>query len=201
MGAGVAEPRELPDPLRNYNQVRQYIIQLGYGCSASQPKRDEERGLLRRRKGHGFSKAEVRRYALAKYGPVIRDGQALDAPVSPLEQDQSLAEELLREKIRNQRAAADKAELAMEKERGNLVPAADLAITLASFAAVVENELKTSLRTQAGKMIALVEGNTQRRAVLTRQLMDAVDGGLRHAAEIEEYRVQFESLGGAEWKS
>ena len=197
MGAGVAESRELPDPLRNYNQVRQYIVQLGYGCSASQPKRDEECGLLRRRKGHGFTKAEVRRYALAKYGPVIRDGHALDAPVAPLEQDQSLAEELLREKIRNQRAAADKAELAMEKERGNLVPAADLAITLASFAAVVENELKTALRTQVGKMIALVEGNTQRRAVLTRQLMDAVDGGLRHAAEIEEYRVQFESLGSA----
>lgn len=196
MGGGVAEIRELPDPLRNYNQVRRYIIELGYGCSASQPKRDEERGLLRRRKGHGFSKAEVRRYALAKYGPPVREGQSLDATATPLEQDQSLAEELLREKIRNQRAAADKAELAMAKERGTLVPAADLAVTLASFAAVIENELKTALRTQAGKLIALVEGNAQRRAVLTRQLMDAVDGGLRHAAEIEEYRVQFESLGG-----
>lgn len=190
----MTDNKVLPDPLRNYNQVRQYIVQLGYGCSASQPKRDEERGLLRRRRDHGFSHAEVRRYALAKYGPVTRDAAAGDAPVSPLEQDQSLAEELMREKIRNQRAAADKAELAMQRELGNLVPAADQAITLASFAAVVENELKNSLRTQAGKLIALVEGNAQRRAVLARALMDAVDGGLRHAAEIEEYRVQFESL-------
>lgn len=194
MGADVADQEKvLPDPLRNYNQVRQYIIQLGYGCSASQPKRDEERGLLRRRRDHGFSHAEVRRYALAKYGPVTSAAPG-DAPVAPLDQDKSLAEELMREKIRNQRAAADKAELAMEKERGNLVPAADQAITLASFAAVVENELKNSLRAQAGKLITMVEGNAQRRAVLARALMDAVDGGLRHAAEIEEYRVQFESL-------
>lgn len=197
MGAGVAEPRELPDPLRNYNQVRQYVLELGYGCSASQPKRDEERGLLRRRKGHGFTKAEVRRYALAKYGPVIRDGQALDAPVSPLEQDQSLAEELLREKIRNQRAAADKAELAMQKELGNLVPAADLAITLASFAAVVEHELKSQMRSKSAKLLALVQGDVARKAAFVREMTDLVDAALRHAAEIEEYQVQFESLGGA----
>jgi len=104
--------------------------------------------------------------------------------------------EKVAQQARLARLQADKIELALEREKGNLVPAADLAITLASFAAVVENELKTSLRTQAGKIIALVEGNAQRRAVLTRQLMDAVDGGLRHAAEIEEYRVSFESLGG-----
>lgn len=193
----MAEPRELPDPLRNYNQVRQYVLELGYGCSASQPKRDEERGLLRRRKGHGFTKAEVRRYALAKYGPVIRDGQALDAPVSPLEQDQSLAEELLREKIRNQRAAADKAELAMQKELGNLVPAADLAITLASFAAVVEHELKSQMRSKSAKLLALVQGDVARKAAFVREMTDLVDAALRHAAEIEEYQVQFESLGGA----
>lgn len=192
----MAEVRELPDPLRNYNQVRQYILELGYGCSASQPKRDEERGLLRRRKGHGFSKAEVRRYALAKYGPVIREGQPLDAPVTPLEQDQSLAEELLREKIQNQRLDREKKELALERERGNLVPAADLAITLASFAAVVEHELKSQMRSKSAKLLALVQGDAARKAAFVREMTDLVDAALRHAAEIEEYRVQFESLGG-----
>lgn len=197
MGGDVAEIRELPDPLRNYNQVRQYILELGYGCSASQPKRDEERGLLRRRKGHGFSKAEVRRYALAKYGPVIREGQPLDTPVTPLEQDQSLAEELLREKIQNQRLDREKKELALERERGNLVPAADLAITLASFAAVVEHELKSQMRSKSAKLLALVQGDAARKAAFVREMTDLVDAALRHAAEIEEYRVQFESLGGA----
>lgn len=192
------EARHLPDPLRNYNQVRQYIIQLGYGCSASQPKRDEERGLLRRRKGQGFTKAEVRRYALSKYGPVVRDGQALDAPATPLEQDKSLAEELMREKIRNQRIAADKAELAMQKERGTLVPAADQAIMLATFGAVLESELKNIIRQIAPKLIKTVQGDPSRKQQAVRMCFEAVDTALRRAAETEEYRVKFESLGGAE---
>lgn len=190
------EPRELPDPLRNYNQVRRYMIELGYSCSASQPERAEERGELKRRKGRGFTKAEVRRYALAKYGQPIREGQSLDAPVVPADQDQSLAEELLREKIGNQRLDREKKELALERERGNLVPAADLAITLASFGAVVENELKNHLRALAKKVVTACGGDAARKSIVARMMTDCVDQALRHAAEIEEYRVQFESLGG-----
>lgn len=93
---------------------------------------------------------------------------------------------------------AVKAELALERERGTLVPAADQAITLASFAAVVEHELKSQMRTGASRLLALVQGDSQRRAAFTRELTDMVDAALRHAAEIEEYRVQFESLGAAE---
>ena len=195
-GVGVAD---LPDPLQNLHQVWLYLQELGYSVSKAQPRRDVEKRKLVALKAGGFSQASVRRYALTcklKRNPgAVTDTSTSELP--PVD-DIGAGAEKVAQQARLARLQADKIELALERDKGNLVPAADLAITLASFAAVVENELKTSLRTQAGKIIALVEGNTQRRAVLTRQLMDAVDGGLRHAAEIEEYRVQFESLGGGQ---
>lgn len=56
---------ELPDPLKNPYQVWLYLLQLGYSCSKSQPKRDiETMKLLPIAEGGGFSKDAVRRYAI-----------------------------------------------------------------------------------------------------------------------------------------
>lgn len=191
---------ELPDPLKNPHQVWLYLRQLGYSCSKSQPTRDINTfKLAPLPKGGGFSKEAVRRYAIScklRRKTYVAENDAVSIPDHTENLDSEAGREKVAQQARLARLQADKIELALEREKGNLVPAADLAITLASFAAVVEHELKNSLRTQAGKIIALVGGNAQRKAVLSRVLMDAVDGGLRHAASIEEYRVQFESLGG-----
>jgi hypothetical protein len=198
--AEASSPRELPDPLQNLHQVWQYLQSLGYSVSKAQPKRDLDAKKLIPLKSGGFSQASVRRYALAcklkRTDPAPGSPDTAAPSALPLD-DVGAGAEKIAQQARLARLQADKIELALERDKGNLVPAADLAITLASFAAVVEHELKNTLRTQAGKLIALVEGNAQRKAVLSRALVDAVDGGLRHAASIEEYRVQFESLGDA----
>ena len=192
------EARTLPDPLQNLHQVWQYLRELGYSCSKAQPARDVERKKLVALRAGGFSKASVRRYAMTcklkrlsgPEGP--EEGAAL-----PQLDDIGAGAEKAQQQARLARLQADKIELALERERGSLVPAADLAITLASFAAVVEHELKSQMRSKSAKLLALVQGDAARKAAFVREMTDLVDAALRHAAEIEEYRVQFESLGGA----
>ena len=199
MGACVAD---LPDPLVNCRQVWLYLRQLGYSCSASQPARAVKENKLSARKGGGFSQAEVRRYAVThklKKLPSVEspvDGKPVlpdvDAGQNGAADKKALAAARLME------AQAEKAELALAKEKGLLVPAADMAITLASFGAVVESELKNSLRQSAPKLIGAVNGDQGRVAQLRRMLLDAVDAGLRHAASVDEYKVHFEELGGSQ---
>lgn len=56
---------ELPDPLKHPYQVWQYLRQLGYSCSKSQPRRDIKSSKLSPiARGCGFSKESVRRYAV-----------------------------------------------------------------------------------------------------------------------------------------
>jgi len=55
----------LPDPLKHPYQVWQYLRQLGYSCSKSQPRRDIKSSKLSPiARGGGFSKESVRRYAI-----------------------------------------------------------------------------------------------------------------------------------------
>lgn len=55
----------LPDPLKHPYQVWQYLRQLGYSCSKSQPRRDIKSSKLSPiARGGGFSKESVRRYAV-----------------------------------------------------------------------------------------------------------------------------------------
>jgi signal transduction histidine kinase len=195
-----SEAKTLPDPLMKPYHVWLYLKELGYSVSLEQPKRDIKAQKLIPLKSGGFSQASVRRYAMAcklkRSDPAPGSPDTAAPSGLPLD-DVGAGAEKIAQQARLARLQADKIELALERDKGNLVPAADLAITLASFAAVVEHELKNSLRTKAGKLIALVEGDAKRKATLVRELTDLVDAGLRHAASIEEYRVQFESLGDA----
>jgi hypothetical protein len=195
MGASVAD---LPDPLQNLHQVWLYLQGLGYSVSKAQPRRDVERQKLAPLKAGGFSQASVRRYALTcklKRNPGAMPDTT--APELPPVDDIGAGAEKVAQQARLARLQADKIELALEREKGNLVPAADLAITLASFAAVVEHEIKSQMRSKSTKLLAVVQGDASRKAAFVRELTDMVDSALRHAAEIEEYRVQFESLGSA----
>jgi hypothetical protein len=55
----------LPDPLKHPYRVWQYLRQLGYSCSKSQPRRDIKSSKLSPiARGGGFSKESVRRYAV-----------------------------------------------------------------------------------------------------------------------------------------
>jgi len=56
---------DLPDPLKHPYQVWQYLQQLGYSCSKSQPKRGIKSSKLKPLAiGGGYSKESVRRYAV-----------------------------------------------------------------------------------------------------------------------------------------
>lgn len=189
----------LPDPLESYHQVYKYLVELGYKCSTNLPARAVKQNKLSPRQGGGFSKASVRRFAQThklRRTPAV-DTPSDDRPALPVacDMDDGPAAERARQQARLARIQADKMELALERDRGNLVPAADQAITLASFAAVVEHEIKAQMRSKAAKLLAVVHGDSARKPTFVRELTDMVDAALRHAAEIEEYRVQFESLG------
>lgn len=188
---------DLPDPLQNLHQVWLYLQELGYSVSKAQPRRDVEKQKLAPLKAGGFSKASVKRYALTCKLKRTPGAEPQDAQASPVLDELGAGADKAIQQARLARLQADKIELALERERGTLVPAADLAITLASFAAVVEHELKSQMRSKATKLLTLVQGDAARKAAFVREMTDMVDAALRHAAEIEEYRVQFESLGGA----
>ena len=192
----------LPDPLVNCHQVFKYLVELGYQCSPHIADRAVKQNKLSPRKGGGFSKASVRQFAVTHKlkRPVSIDSPVDDRPAVPVDQDtaEGPAAEKAAQQARHIRIQADRAQLAYDRDLGNLVPAADQAITLASFAAVIDHELKSQLRGRATKLLALVNGDSSRKAAFTRELTDMVDAALTHAAEIEEYRVRFESLGAAE---
>lgn len=192
----------LPDPLENCHQVYKYLVELGYQCGTHLPARAVKQNKLSPRKGGGFSKASVRQFAVTHKlrRPVSVESPVDDRPAIPVETDAESgpAAEKAFQQARHIRIQADKAELALQRDLGTLVPAADQAITLASFAAVIEHELKSQLRTRSSKLLALVQGDAGRKSVFVRELTDMVDAALRNAAEIEEYRVRFESLGAAE---
>ena len=192
------EAKALPDPLMKPYHVWLYLRELGYSVSKEQPKRDINAKKLVPQKSGGFSKASVRRYALTcKLKRLDGSAEAAEPPAPPMDEIGAGAEKA-QQQARLARLQADKIELALERERGNLVPAADLAITLASFGAVVEHELKSQMRSKSAKLLALVQGDATRKAAFVREMTDLVDAALRHAAEIEEYRVQFEGLGGGQ---
>lgn len=193
-----SSPAPWPDILENETQVHSYLVAQGWAVARKSVYNHVKTCKLSKRQGGGFDRKVVDAYARAVLKRGIADATPTDSkPAIPQEDAPSSAQEA---KALNQArliaAQADKAELTLAKEKALLVPAADMAITLASFGAVVESELKNSLRQQSPKMIAAVNGDQGRVAQLRRMLLDAVDAGLRHAASVDEYKVHFEALGG-----
>lgn len=159
---------------KNANQVFQYLKGEGYQVSYNKIRADMDRGLLRPRKGKGFTLAAVHQYArtLPREG---NDTPGMDAPVDRSE-GASAAVKKLEAQSEELRIRIERQQLQLQREMGEVIPVEQVERELAARARVFRYSLEnwihgvvSKIASMAGadeqraqKMIALVGGNEKR---------------------------------------
>lgn len=127
---------------RNVNQVVKHLRDLGYTVAYNTVKKHIEDGAIRPRQGGGWTARQVEAYARNVWSHKRAADASPEADTPDVDIEPGAAEERTRADARLKTLQAERAELNLERERGNLIQRRDvdseLAARMAFFAAAFE---------------------------------------------------------------
>jgi hypothetical protein len=167
----------------NVLEASRYLKAQGYKVSKSKVYADTKEGRLQVREGGRVYLSDLMSYvsALGLKRPDV-DGD-LGA-----QEEKRKKEELERKKLELE---VQQREFALQKETGQFIPRADFELELASRAGVLDNGLRTAIKTHARDWVYMVGGRAERVPDLIEAMLGVLDQKLNEYARMDRFEVVF----------
>jgi hypothetical protein len=178
---GSNPPETRPNRLRAW----EYLRDGGWKIGRSSFYNDVRNGLIRPDASGAFAHGKLDKYATLHLRRTDGSSRTADA-MDGLQCDKLQAE------TRRAQALAERTEMELAVMRREYVRRADVEPDYVGRLVVIEHELRQMYRARAGELIALVGGDTSRRADLTLALETALDDTFRRLASVDGFEVLVE---------
>lgn len=175
--------------LTNLNQVWNYLKEQGYTCSYKRLQAAETRNELVKRRGGGWTEAAALKFAQAYLSRSIVEGESMDRPALPEENEGGAADRKLNSQAELLEIQAKQAKLKYERERGMLTETATVEAELGERAKAFRLGLERFGLEQAEAVAGIFGGQLREAKELARRLGLEGDARDKAAAVIVDFAL------------